>query len=566
MIRIGLVVGLVVLGAVVSPVRSGAASAAALPGASSTPNILVNFSTPVQKIDPAAIGADETAFGAPDFAEDPAEQQLLKTLGLGYSRIPLIYQTPGDPGSPIVCEPAYCDTAITGDQWIAGQRAVGESPIVQIGDTTSTADAAAMVAHFNVGGANPVHQWIIGNEPDGHGETAATYSARFDALADAMKAVDPTILIGGGTTNTYDSAFLRPFLQVSGSRVDFVDFHFYPERPTSPLTQAQLVGELNNLSTYLTSMRTLINTVVPSRASQIAIHVGEWNISTALMADDFAGFASVWDAAALGRILAAGDDSMMYATKNGGLGLVADGLNMAAGYSEDTPMPSYEAMSMFTGAGLFPHFGTTLVSATSSLAGVEVHASSGQDNIVLINENATAKNAVIHLANGQRRTMTAWQINQTGPVAAAPRQVATTTTINGTFDVALPALSVTTLVVGAPGAAASHFTFHDASTGRCLDSTTAGVASTGTCGGGNTQNWKVVGTTLVDAQTGLCLDSSAAGSAYTRVCNAGNNQNWYSLGSLLVDAQTGRCLDSNAAGTALTSVCSGAATQNWNVT
>jgi hypothetical protein len=66
----------------------------------------------------------------------------------------------------------------------------------------------------------------LATSPTANGESAATYSSRLNALYEAMKAADPTIQIGGGTTNAYDSAFLKSFLKVSGSRVDFVDFHF----------------------------------------------------------------------------------------------------------------------------------------------------------------------------------------------------------------------------------------------------------------------------------------------------------------------------------------------------
>ena len=81
--------------------------------------------------------------------------------------------------------------------------------------------------------------WVIGNEPDvANQETAATYSQHFNTLYDAMKRVDPSIMIGGPATLGFDQPFIQTFLDNSASRVDFVDFHFYlgarPRPSSSP--------------------------------------------------------------------------------------------------------------------------------------------------------------------------------------------------------------------------------------------------------------------------------------------------------------------------------------------
>ena len=68
--------------------------------------------------------------------------------------------------------------------------------------------------------------------------------------------------------------------------------------------------------------------------------------------------------------------------------LAAGGTKPPAGYEQDTPMPLYEGISMFTGQGLFPRFGTNVVSATSIVPGVDAFASAGPDEIVIVNTNA----------------------------------------------------------------------------------------------------------------------------------------------------------------------------------
>ena len=231
---------------------------------------------------------------------------------------------------------------------------------------------------------------MIGNEPDvANQETATTYSEHFNTLYDAMKHVDPSILIGGPATLGFDQPFIQTFLDNSASRVDFVDFHFYPGRETA----AQLLAELPQMSTDLATLRNMINHAAPGRASNIGIHVGEWNFSAdpvTLGQFAYSGFASVLDADLLGRILAGGADSLAWGSKNGPMSLVyGDGTGAPAGYTSDTPMPLYEAIGMFTGAGRFPHFGTTMVAATSVLPDVDAFASSSPDEIVLVNKGPT---------------------------------------------------------------------------------------------------------------------------------------------------------------------------------
>jgi hypothetical protein len=456
LIGVGLVLAALIVGVVLvtsggGPLGTGRVKA---PPAAPKADINVNFGTRVVTDDAAAIGVDESTYGSPSDINDPRAQELLKKLGVGYARLWLTVANPAVPTSKIICAAAGCDASIDIDGWVKVMEAAGETPVIGIPDTLSGSDAAAIVKHFALSthfSRRPT-DWVIGNEPEANQETAATYDARFNGLYDAMKAADPNIKIGGPATLGFDQAFLTQFLANCGSRTDFVDFHFYPAHEDA----AQLLAELPALSADLSTLRTMIKSAQPSRASSIAIHVGEWNFSAdpgTLAQFAYTGFASVLDADLLGRILTAGADSLAWGSKNGPMSLMygdasTTGTDHAPSqYKEDTPMPLYEAIGMFTGEGLFPGFGTTIVSAASTKHGIDAFASAQPDDIVLVNTTGTAEKVSVGVGTSSPLKAVVWQLHQTGPAPKPPVKTSTLTSATGIFKVTLPADSVTTLVI-----------------------------------------------------------------------------------------------------------------------
>jgi hypothetical protein len=361
---------------------------------------------------------------------------------------------PANPNSRIICGAAGCDPSINVDNWIHTMRSLGEVPVVGFPDTLSAADAAAIVSQLAAHASDPVLYWVIGNEPNGSSqESAAIYSAHFNSLYDAMKHVDPSIKIGGPATLGFDQPFIQTFLADCGSRADFVDFHYYPGYP-GPETEAQLPGMLSQLSADMATLRTMIHTAAPTRASSIGIHVGEWNISAnngALNEFAYTGIASAFDADLLGRILAGGGDSLAWGSKNGPMSLLygdtTSGPPGPSAYKPDMPMPLYEAIGMFTGEGRFPRFGTTMVTATSILPGVDAFASSSPDEVVIVNMGASARHVTVRVQSKNSKAATIWQLHQTGATPSPPARMGTVPSVDGIFKVALPGYSVTTLVM-----------------------------------------------------------------------------------------------------------------------
>ena len=88
--------------------------------------------------------------------------------------------------------------------------------------------AANMVRYFNIQTHKRVGRWMVGDEPERHGIGPLSYTKEFVAVYNAMKAVDPTIEIGGPMTAGFDREYIRYFLKTAATRVDFVIYHPEP--------------------------------------------------------------------------------------------------------------------------------------------------------------------------------------------------------------------------------------------------------------------------------------------------------------------------------------------------
>jgi hypothetical protein len=319
-------------------------------------------------------------------------------------------------------------------------------------------DAANLVRHFNLGG-NRVNQWIVGNEPDTKADgEAASYSARFNATYDAMKAVDPSIAAGGPAVSHPRLDYLTDFLTGSGTRTDFVDFHKYGAGE-KPLCDTQLLAETAQWTDDVAAVRQIITNVVPSRAAQIGIQIGETNSDWGLHPDpagcgnigtepvQYRNAAIWWAASVFGRLATAGARGYAYGDKNGALGLLYDQPN-ANGAGVDERMPAYEGIGFFTGqeGTSLAHIGTALVSSSTTLAGVEVYASSNPKVIVIVNKGMTPYNAVISVSGGTAKAAGNQKDGNTVSYAK-PTALGDIPVSNGQLAVTLPGPSVTQLVV-----------------------------------------------------------------------------------------------------------------------
>jgi hypothetical protein len=414
-------------------------------------SIAVDYASPLRKIDPLSIGMDISGYGAPNsLVNDLLEQKKLQALGITFARIELQYSKPGDLSSKIVCGANGCDTRWSGDQWIQAIRSTGAEPLITV--PYDAREAAAMVKHFNTGGGDAVHYWLIGNEPDLTGMSAARYSALFNQDYDAMKAINPTIKIGGGTTAWYDAPFLQTFVQQCGSRVDFIDFHLYAQQGNEAGSYTTLFQTAENYGEDIHALRALLQAFAPARASKIRIEVGEWELNWGGGAQNQTNFHAVWVASVLGHILDAGGRSLFYADKDNAIYGQPQTSTDASGHviaiHVDDTGPAYQGIGMFTGEGVFQGFGNTLLKATTTLPNIEVYASDHPKTILVINKDPSLSQiATLNLHELTGGNIKIWRKDGTAPFLDPPVPLGGLSFQQGSFTYRFPPFSVTSFAV-----------------------------------------------------------------------------------------------------------------------
>ena len=213
----------------------------------------------------------------------------------------------------------------------------GAEPIVTVNAGTGKPELAAeWVRWANKINSYNVRHWEIGNElegnwelghvrPDGSRMTGETYARIFTEHAQAMKAVDPTILVGGPAAANSSGGFLPDLLRLAGNQVDFVTFHTYPvERQLE--SESDMFAQMLSLREAMANIRAWLERYVPERKDKIEIGITEWNSKVVEDRDTADLLNGLWTAAWIGEMFQAGVSfatqwDLLTATKTGGHGL-----------------------------------------------------------------------------------------------------------------------------------------------------------------------------------------------------------------------------------------------------
>lgn len=238
------------------------------------------------------------------------------------------------------------------DGFIDFAEAVGAEPLLQVpmvrnpaGGAATAEDAADLVRYVE----GRVRHFTIGNEPDLYvqngvreeGFDATAHCETFRSFAEAMREVDPDIVIAGPESAGPD--WLVPFLPECGDVVDVVSLHRYPFGPEASTREAAY-ADIDGYRSWLEQVRGWMN---DAGLGDTPLFITEANITydgepekSIETASPGTFPAALWLADNVGASLEAGLGSLSYWSLSEGWTLgFFDGV---------TPRPAYHVYRAFT--------------------------------------------------------------------------------------------------------------------------------------------------------------------------------------------------------------------------
>ncbi|MBC8217940.1 MAG: hypothetical protein H8E73_05690, partial [Planctomycetes bacterium] len=268
--------------------------------------------------------------------------------------------------------------------------------LVTVNAGTGTPEMAAeWVRWANIVNKWDVKYWEIGNElngeweaghirPDGSVMTAEKYAEIFTAFAQAMKAVDPTIKVGGPSCDIrHHEDYFEPLLRLAGDQVDFLTLHFYSLRD-SLAPESELFNGLENLKPVTDRLDELVKTYQPERFGEIEYSITEWNSKLPKDQDAYRLFNGLWFSAWIGEMINCGIDSAtvwdLFSGDDNGHGMLVK--------QDDTYVPT----GRYWGFWLWSHcMADTLIESSVDNDQLHVYTTRDADNVyvMIMNESRT---------------------------------------------------------------------------------------------------------------------------------------------------------------------------------
>ncbi|MBC8335722.1 MAG: hypothetical protein ISR59_02425 [Anaerolineales bacterium] len=277
------------------------------------------------------------------------------------------------------------------DRFIAFCNQISAEPLINTRLPGGSPEAASeLVRYTNIEKNYNVRYWAIGNEPSLYAgfydESYDTerYNEEWRAIAEAMLAVDPDILLIGPETHQFtgnpntdprDASgrdWMREFLIKNGDLVDIVAIHRYPF-PTSLSAPARTIADLRENSkewdTIIPNLRKLIRETIgrdlPIAVSEIS---SDWSHATGGEATPDSFYNAIWWGDVLGRLIQQQVDIVAYfllqsQSGQGGWGLLA----------RFDVRPTYYVYQMYQ------QFGDELIYASSGFSEISIYAARRSD-------------------------------------------------------------------------------------------------------------------------------------------------------------------------------------------
>jgi hypothetical protein len=293
------------------------------------------------------------------------------------------------------------------DQLMTLAGLLGAEPHICVRLPGGTPEAAAeLVRYANVEKGYGTRYWSIGNEPNLDSDyDVERYNTEWRAMAEAMEAVDPDILLVGPNISQFtgnpavdpkDASgrdWLREFLLANGDKVDVVAVHRYPfprGKTAPPATIDDLRANSREWDTIIPNLRAVIRETV---GHDLPIAVGEVNshwshaVNGEATPDSF--YNAIWWGDVLGRLIRQRVDIVAYFALQtppsvGGFGLI--------GSSE--LRPTYYVYQ------IYQRFGSELLYASSDDPDVSITAALREDGaltLVIVNLGPEEKTKPLQL-------------------------------------------------------------------------------------------------------------------------------------------------------------------------
>ena len=338
------------------------------------------------------------------------------------------------------------------DPFISLAASMGAVPSISVRLEGGTPEQAAdLVRYVNLEKGYQVRYWSIGNEPQYYeGYDTARFNTEWRAIAQAMQAVDPTILLlgpevtqwtGDPASNPKDEAgrgWVEEFLRANGDLVDIVTIHRYPFPALGG--DAPTIDDLRlNSPEWDRILPALRATIQEITGHELPVAVTEvnsnWSNASGSDATPDSLYNAIWWADALGRMITQRVEivtffSLQSNPSTGGYGLLA----------RSEPRPTYFTYQMYQ------HFGTTLVESSSGDEAVSIYASLHEDGrlaVLLVNLGAEEKSLPLQIST-EYALQEGWLLDESHP--AEP--IAVPAWQNGA-PVTLPGASVTVFILTA---------------------------------------------------------------------------------------------------------------------
>jgi hypothetical protein len=284
----------------------------------------------------------------------------------------------------------YDLTPLQIDMFINQIRGWSGEPFIHVRLEGGTPEAAAeLVRYANIEKGYNVRHWAIGNEPDLFRDyTVERFNTEWRAIAEAMLAVDPTIVLLGPEVSQFPYTregdpytnvrreWVRSFLQANGDLVDIVTVHRYPF-PRDMSDPATSIADLEaNGSQWDVLVENLREVIVETTGGEMPMGITEvsshWNIVRGGEGTPDSFYHAIWWADVMGRLIrgrmSVVDYFMFASSPNDAYGLIG----------RSQPVPTYYVYAIYS------HLGDELVSSISDNPDVTITAAWDDDVLTFV--------------------------------------------------------------------------------------------------------------------------------------------------------------------------------------